>query len=124
MAWRASSFSTSCGPMSLAFLEAKTVKYETPSGARMVVDVPPSVRQWLGDPKRPLFITEGARKADAAVSQDLCCVALLGVWNWRGSNEHGGKVALPDWESVALNDREIYICFDSDVMTKPAVHQA
>ncbi len=30
-----------------------------------------------------LFITEGARKADAAVSKSLCCVDLLGVWNWR-----------------------------------------
>jgi putative DNA primase/helicase len=49
---------------------------------------------------------------------------LLGVWNWRGTNEHGGKVALPDWESIALNDRVVYIAFDSDVMTKPPVAQA
>src|SRR5215218_8758214 len=43
------------------------VKYETPAGSRMVLDVPKLVRPALGDPTRPLFITEGARKADAAV---------------------------------------------------------
>ncbi len=102
----------------------KAIKYETPQGSRMVLDVPPGVRQWLGDPSQRLFITEGIRKADAAVSKGLCCIGLLGVWNWRGTNEQGGKVALADWESIALNGREVFICFDSDVMSKPAVHAA
>jgi Domain of unknown function (DUF3854) len=51
-------------------------------------------------------------------------VALLGVWNWRGSNSEGGKTALAIWESVALKDRTVYIAFDSDVMLKPAVNDA
>ena len=104
--------------------DGKPRKYETPRGSRMVLDVPPLVRSRLADPDVPLFITEGARKADAAVSRGLCCVAVLGVWNWRGTNDLGGKVALPDWEAIALNGRPIYICFDSDAMTKPQVHQA
>lgn len=104
--------------------KGKVVKYETVAGSRVWLDVPPAVRPFLGEPRRPLFITEGIRKADAAVSKGLCCIALLGVWNWRGTNENGGKVALPDWESIALNDREVYIVFDSDVMAKPAVHQS
>ena len=102
----------------------KPVKYETPGGSRMVLDVPPRARAGLGDPSIPLFVTEGIRKADSAVSRGLCCIALPGVWNWRGSNEQGGKVALADWESVALNGRQVYIAFDSDVMLKPEVHQA
>jgi hypothetical protein len=97
----------------------KPVKYETPGGSRMVLDVPPRARIGLGDPSIPLFVTEGIRKADCAVSRGLCCVALLGVWNWRGSNEQGGKVALADWESLALNGRQVYIAFDSDAMLKP-----
>ena len=102
----------------------KAVKYETPNGAHMTLDVPPLARPWLSDPHRPLFITEGVRKADAAVSQGLCCLALLGVWNWRGSNDAGGKLALPAWESVALNGRRVYVVFDSDVMAKAPVHAA
>ena len=52
------------------------------------------------------------RKADALVSIGLCCVALLGVWNFRGTNDAGGKVALADWESVALNGRGFEDRFD------------
>ncbi len=105
-------------------VDGKAVKYETPLRSRMVLDVPPTCRKNIGNPGVPLFVTEGIRKADAAASLDLCCVALLGVWNFRGSNEFGGTTALADWESIALNDRVVYIVFDSDVMTKIGVHQA
>src|SRR5215217_309101 len=97
----------------------KAIKYETPHGSRMWLDVPPSVRQSLGDPTVPLWITEGIRKADAAVSQGLCCIALLGVWNWRGRNDVDGLTALGDWELVHLKGRDVYLVFDSDLMTKP-----
>jgi Domain of unknown function (DUF3854) len=106
-------------------VDGKPLKYETPGASRMFLDVPTGARPKLGHPKIPLFITEGARKTDAAVSHGLCCVSLLGVWNWRGTNEWAGKTALSDWESVALNNgRQVYIVFDSDVMQKPAVHAA
>lgn len=102
----------------------KPLKYETPAGTRMVLDVPPASRSMLADPSVPLFITEGARKADSAVSHGLRCISLLGVWNFRGKNEHGGSTALADWEYIALKGRRTYICFDSDVMEKDAVRQA
>jgi hypothetical protein len=104
--------------------DGKPVKYETPGRSRIVLDVPPASRDKTRDPSIPLFITEGIPKADAAASTGLCCIALLGVWNWRGTNQWGGKTALADWEYIALNGRTVYICFDSDVMTKPQVHQA
>jgi len=102
----------------------KSLKYETPMGAHLILDVPPPARAALGDPTKPLFITEGARKADAAVSRGVCCISLLGVWGWRGSNEHGGKTALACWESIALKGRRVFICFDSDVTSKPEVKRA
>jgi hypothetical protein len=105
-------------------VDGKAVKYESPRGSRMVLDVPPTCRKNLGNPGIPLFVTEGIRKDDAAASIGLCCVALLGVWNFRGSNELGGTTALADWESIALKDRVAYIVFDSDVMTRSSVHQA
>ncbi len=104
--------------------EGKAIKYETPRKARMALDVPPIVRPLLGNPSVPLTVTEGARKADSAASVALCCIAVAGVWNWRGSNDVGGTVALPDWEHVALNDRTVYLAFDSDVTTKPPVQAA
>ena len=102
----------------------RAIKYETPSGSRMVLDVHPFAREMLGNPTVPLFITEGIKKGDALVSRKLCAVALLGVWNWRGRNGDGGLTALAEWDYVALNGREVYIVFDSDVMLKPEVHKA
>jgi Domain of unknown function (DUF3854) len=102
----------------------RPVKYETPGGSRMALDVHPFAREKLSDPSEPLFITEGIKKGDALVSRSLCAIALIGVWNWRGTNEHGGKTALPEWEYVGLNGREVYIVFDSDVMLKPEVYAA
>jgi uncharacterized protein DUF3854 len=102
----------------------KPVRYETPTGASMVLDVHPFCRESLADPGVPLFVTEGVKKGDALVSWSLCAVALIGVWAWRGTNEHGGKTALAEWESVALNGRKVYIVFDSDVMEKREVYAA
>jgi hypothetical protein len=105
--------------------DGKPIKYETPHNSRMTLDVHPFAREKLGDPSCPLLITEGVKKGDALASQGLCAIALLGVWNFRGTNNHGGKVALPEWDYVALNEsRQVSIIYDSDVMLKPAVYKA
>jgi Domain of unknown function (DUF3854) len=105
-------------------LDRRVAKYEILHGLRMAIDVPPRCHPSLADPAIPLFITEGVRKADSAVSQSLCCIDLLGVWGWRGTNDKGGKIALPDWENIALNGRTAFIVFDNDVMTKRPVYLA
>jgi len=107
--------------------DGKAAKYEFSARAKMAVDVHPFLREKVRDPSVPLLITEGVKKADAAVSAGLCCIALAGVWNWRGTNEWGGKTSLPDWDAIALkgqNDapRQVYLVFDSDVMLNPSVH--
>lgn len=104
--------------------KGKPVKYETPAGSQMSLDMHPSVKDEAADPKTPLWITEGIKKGDALATHGLCAVALIGVWNFRGTNDKGGKAALPEWEFIALNKREVYIVFDSDVMTKQAVYAA
>jgi len=106
-------------------LSGKPVKYETPTGQRNGIDVPPGVGPLLADPSVPLWVTEGVKKADAGALAGLACVALPGVWSWRGKDSStGGKVAIPDWHDVALNDRRVILAFDSDVATKPAVRRA
>jgi hypothetical protein len=105
-------------------VKGKPLKYETPKGSAMVIDVPPTVRDRLADPAVPLLITEGVRKADSAVSHGLMCLALLGVWNWRGTNPQGGKTVLPDFEQIAWNGRDVRLCFDSDFATNPHVRAA
>jgi hypothetical protein len=48
----------------------KTIKYETPRGAR------------LGDPAMPLWIREGVRKADVGVSKGLSFSPTRTVLEW------------------------------------------
>jgi hypothetical protein len=100
------------------------IKYETPAGQRNGIDVPPGAAGALADPAVPLLVTEGTRKADSAVSAGLACVALPGVWGWRGSNAQGGKLAVADWHDVALNGRRLVLAFDSDVTRKRPVQAA
>lgn len=103
----------------------KPVKYETPSKSRMALDIPPRVRHAAGDPTTPMIVTEGVKKGDSAVSYGApFVVALLGVWNWLGTNDDGGKVTLAEFDQIALNGREVRIVFDSDVMTKRTVYAA
>lgn len=102
----------------------KLVKYETPVGARMAVDVHPIVRPKISDPSVPLLVTEGVRKADALVSRGHVAVALAGIWNWRGTNDLNGLTVLADWEWIALNDREVVVVFDNDVLRNPLNRKA
>jgi hypothetical protein len=99
-------------------IRGRAVKYETPKGAQLALDVPPMIRDRLRDPSVDLYITEGARKADSAVSHGLVCIALPGVWAWKSSN------ILAEWDLIALKGRTIYLAFDSDVMTKVGVQAA
>ena len=106
--------------------KGKARKYENrplPAG-RLILDVHPRMVPLLRDRREPLFITEGIPKADALSSCDVCTIALSGVWGFRGTNAHGGKVILPDWEHVPLNGREVIVVFDNDVLDKDQVAHA
>ncbi len=104
--------------------QGKPVKYETPVGQRNGIDVPPGVGPKLGDPTVPLWITEGAKKADSGALAGLCIVDLPGVWSWLGKNAQGGKTALPEWRDIALNGRRVILAFDGDVSRKRSVRKA
>jgi predicted P-loop ATPase len=98
-------------------------KYLYPASATMRLDCPPRCQPDLRDPGKPLWLTEGLKKADALASRGATVIGLQGVWCWRGKNAKGGKMALPDWHDIALN-REVRIVFDSDVVEKEAVQAA
>jgi putative DNA primase/helicase len=106
------------------FKDGSVARYENAKGDHLILDVHPSVQPLLGNPAVPLWITEGIPKGDSLVSKGCCTIALAGVDGFRGKNEHGGKVILPDWDYVALNDRLVYVVYDSDIYQKPNVEAA
>src|SRR5262249_62361534 len=101
--------------------DGKPVKYETPPRIRMALDIHPVSRPALANPSLPLIVTEGIRKADAALSEGMAAGALLGVWNWRGTDGNGGRSALAGWEAIALHRRPGHPCFHPESAADPPV---
>jgi len=104
--------------------KGRPIKYENPYGSGIHLDCPPCCHKLLGDPRIPLWITEGCKKADALATRGACAISLTGVWGFKGKNELGGVVFLADWDYIALKDRAVYLTFDSDVVTKEPVKKA
>ena len=104
--------------------DGKVIKYETPTGGNIRVDVPPRCRPGLTDPSIDLWFTEGVKKGDALASRGLGAADLLGVWAFKGRNPLGGITVLADFDSITLKGRRVIIAYDSDVSTKPQVRQA
>lgn len=104
----------------------KVIKYEMPPRVGVRLDCPRICRSNGGivDPDKPLWITEGQKKADALASRGLIAIALLGVWNFKGQNTFGGVSLLADFDYVTWKSRDVRIVFDSDVMVKPGVRKA
>ena len=67
----------------------------------------------------PLFITEGAKKAAAALSILLACISIPGVSTCRKLGRLHEKIRM-----FCKFGRTIYLAFDNDVMQKQSVQQA
>ena len=99
--------------------DGKPIKYETPAGSSNVLDCHPCNAEKLMDPREPLWITEGAKKADSGASRGLVVISLQGVWGWMKD-----KAPHPDWSQIPLANRTVYLCFDADVVEKENVQKA
>ena len=106
-------------------------KYAQEEGTRPAVYVPPT-QEWnwrdeISPPAedehpRTLLITEGELKAAMAVQHGFMCLALGGVWTFRGVK--WGIKFLPQLEEIYWKKREVIIVYDSDVSQKKDVAAA
>ncbi|MDQ3362400.1 MAG: phage/plasmid primase, P4 family [Actinomycetota bacterium] len=99
--------------------KGKVVKYETPGGSKVRLDVHPSQNGRLRDAETPLWVVEGVKKADALASRGEVAVALQGVWCWKRDG-----TPLEEWEEIVLHGRVVFVAFDSDVTANPKVQAA
>ncbi|WP_084474477.1 DUF3854 domain-containing protein [Deinococcus pimensis] len=107
----------------------KTVKYEWPSGVPAVLDVLPRYRDALRDLHIPIWITEGAKKADAlatAFGSDIVPMNINGVYGWRTRVDDFSKAtaSLSDLEEIPWQGRQVVLAFDSDVRYNRSVRDA
>jgi len=104
-------------------------KYEMRSkklgGRGNVLDVHPRVRHLIRDRRVPVIFVEGIKKADAIISAaslasvDVLVVAISGVWNWLSDG-----APIRDMFDIPFDDREVNICYDSDLFSNPDVQDA
>lgn len=102
----------------------KVIKYEWPEGKGLRVDLPPICRPMMGDITRPVFITEGVKKGDSLASHLVTlgyCVLDFpgGVWGFKD-----GEGISADLDGLAWRNREVFVVYDSDILTKEAVAKA
>lgn len=97
------------------------VKYESPRGRGNEIYLPPQTIGALRDSSVPLVITEGEKKALAADQAGYRCLGLVGTYGWKVS---GQEMLLPLLAGMPWSGRRVYICFDSDRATNPAVRDA
>lgn len=102
--------------------EGKAIKYEYPKSTANVLDILPRYRAALGNPAIDIWLTEGAKKADAlatAYEGLIVPVNENGVWGWRSK----GKV-LDDFRGIVWEGRRVVLAPDGDVRHNKAVYQA
>lgn len=91
-------------------------RYINSGDAFPVVDVSPFGRHHALDAERTLYVAESPRKADAAVSLGLACVAVQGCRMISYDEE--------EWGYLQVDGRSVVIAFDGDAAYKPDVRAA
>jgi hypothetical protein len=102
-------------------------KYEHPAGVPLCLDVLPCYREALQDPTIPIWITEGAKKADALASAfgtSIVPINITGVWGWRRRGFGNASLPIEDFDAIEWTGRRVVLAFDNDVTRNPKVQDA
>lgn len=102
--------------------ENGTVKYLSPKGAGNHAYILPEVEELLKNynPDKPVFVTEGEKKAAKGTLEGFPTIGLGGVWSFKDTEND----FLPELEKLVWTDRRVYLCFDSDITEKQPVRHA
>jgi hypothetical protein len=99
----------------------KAIKYEYPANTPNVLDILPRYRLALTDPDIDVWVTEGAKKADALATHlpDVLPINENGVWGFRSRRR-----ALDDFSRIVWEGRRVVLAPDGDVRLNKQVLQA
>jgi len=99
--------------------EKKSAKYLSPSKSSNHLYIPTAKWPVIQDSTVPLFITEGEKKAMKACQDGYCCVGIAGIYAYLTDQK-----LIPDFNLINLKERDVYIVYDGDKVSKPNVAQA
>lgn len=107
----------------------KEAKYLSPKGLepQVIYLVHPDPEYWpniLSDPSKPVLVTEGVKKAAAALSIGLPAIALTGVWNGQHKDGPHKPQLIPSLQLLAQPGRPFVLAFDADHQTNKQVRNA
>lgn len=101
--------------------KGKPIKYESPRGVPNRAFFPPGFAGLTADPKTPILITEGEKKALAAAERGFATIGLVGVWGWQkkrtkrtAGTATGPRLLIDDLERMEWAARAVSLIFDSD----------
>lgn len=104
------------------------IKYLHPIGRSAIPYILPFVWAVKDKPHKPVWITEGEKKALKLIQHGRYAIALSGVWNFKaGKNSDeldSDKSLWAELESFEWHGRTVYMAFDNDLWTNPRVREA
>jgi len=113
---------------SLKDKEGRDVKYLHPIGKPALPYIHPAVWEVKDKPNKPVWITEGAKKALKLIQHGRHAIALSGIWNFKaGKNSSEIKSDKNLWaelEAFQWRGRTVYMGFDGDLWTNHRVREA
>lgn len=99
-------------------------KFDRPVGQPQKLNIAAPL-DLIMDETQPLFVVEGATRADALAQRDIAAISITGVYGWRGKPEGGNApIPLPEWGDIPLRGRTVIFAPDGDFKTKYGVNQA
>lgn len=86
-------------------------KYLTKKGSGNRLYMPSNVTPVLGNIYVPIDVTEGEKKALMACQEDLPCIAVTGLWNWKVKDKNE---LIECFNKIALDGRTVFVTPDND----------
>jgi len=107
--------------------DGKDIKYLHPLNKPARPYILPEVWKIKDKPNKPIWITEGEKKALKLLQSEEYAIALSGVWNFKAGKDSEFKNELDlfkELKSFSWKGRIVYLAFDMDLWTNPMVRQA
>lgn len=106
----------------------KEVKYLHPKNTSPVPYILPTIWEVKDKPNKPLWITEGEKKALKLIQHGKNVIALSGVWNFKAGKDSEtspeNKSLFPELRVFNWRGRNVYLAFDMDLWINPLVREA